>query len=264
MVNLFGEGIEAELSGVTKSNNSPAFKSDKIDDLFLDRQIVDVNVKNVDYFVLVEDPSYGGKCQTAIGVFYMDKKSNVTMCWLSGYSPKDYDEFTDFFYDNIKEFRKAYISCATKPIYIVYEQGSRWDASQLERNINLLGQKNMFFNNIYFIVDRYKKVSKDERTQKVPGITVNKQRLDGYVEYFSMALKYYCIYISKTFGTHSPEGIKPEKILSNAKIQLQNFIHFDENVNTKYDPNKKRNHHNSGKKGGEDDDLCIVIIVYLF
>lgn len=255
---ILGSSLESELLGMTQTSSYAAFDSKKIERLFSKKCIIEFNPDDVEYSVVCIDPSYGGENNTAIAFGYMDKYDNHILTWLTAHNPKTYNEFTNFLYGTIRRYREHYDELLNKPIYIVYEQGSRWDASVFKNEMEDMGEESIYFRNIYFIVDHYKKRKTDERSHNVPGITMTRDRLNNMVSFFARGIEQKKLFISQNFSSWSPDNTSPSKELEETKTELLEFRHYEENSNKKYDPNKKRPKNNSGKSYRKNDDRAIV------
>lgn len=257
-----GDLLATELGGIENGAGNSAFSRGQVSKIFKEDYIVKFDIKQVQYFLLCCDPSYSGFNKTAITIGYMDKFDNHILCWLSSYSPNDYEEYLKLIYNTIVTFRKNYDS--NKDIYVVYETGSRWDPSDLDNRFKTLSKENAYFSNITFIVDAYKKQKKEESRQKVPGIMATRSRLDYMVSFFARGLNQDKIYFSNKFGVYSliETNINKEKEI--LLDELLNFRHFVEDSNSKYQVDKKRLKNNSGKSYGKNDDGAIVFMMLVY
>ena len=257
-----GDWVSSELGGVQTGTSHAAFRIEEIEKLFTFNYSMKYDEKKVPYFLLCCDPSYGGWNKTAITIGYLDDNGNHVLCWLTSYSVKDYQDYLDIIYNTVINFRKVYGK--NKWINVVYETGSRWDASEIQEKMDALSRSNSYFLRIKFLVDAYKKNKLNEKSRVVPGIIATRERLNDMVSFFARGLHEKKIYISENFDIYSLEETNKEKELNILKEELISFRHYIENENLKYDHSKKRLKNNSGKVGKTSDDGAIAFQMLIY
>lgn len=263
-VSDIGGLIAGELAGVRDFGSYAAFKKEQVEKIFKEDYIVPYHLDDVDYFLLTCDPSYSGDNETAISISYMDKFDNHIICWLTSYSPKNYESYLQLIYNTILNFRRKF-QCKDKYIYVAYESGSRWDPCELKKKFDDMSKRNTYFSKIEFIKDSFRKHRKDE-SKDVLGVWATRGRLKDMVSYFARALHQNKVYFSEAFDIYASNDdteTTKESMKRNLEQILIRFKHFLDDTNSKYGTDKKRLKI-TGKTSSDNDDVAIAVLMSIY
>lgn len=209
------------------------------------------------------DPNAGGSNYTAFcGTKKMKNQVNI-ISWLDFGDTQTPEAFEEFIFKNTFDFiTKVRKDHTEAPVVIFMESQSSWDASNINKELELRKMKDpLTYKNVIVACDKQKLKNGESGRH---GVRMTSKRMNEMYRQFKIAMKYHIVVMDSNIGTSNQSGIKIvlDELMSEMKRFRTVFIGLSKKYNAKGEKKSKM----SGKvalSNGDylNDDMVIVLLM---